>query len=601
MYSGILTRNKKNKDIWNGVISNIYRRLFFVFLANEFIIVISAFVDGVLVGEFYGKNALAAQSLVAPFWNITSLFAFLVVGFRIQCSSAFGNGNLNKAKKLFSQTLLVMIVISTIFMFVCYTYSDNLALFMGAKGNLENIHSDAAEYLRGLSFATIPYMINPLLISLLSLTGDQKRTVFAISICAVLNIIFDITAITLNMGIFGIGLASSIACFCVTLILLTHFLSKHKTIPLRLSIVSKEMICVVSSGINSIVKKVCAVSTSLFLNYLILFCGSVDVMAALSIRSQSGMLAGFIISASGDLVLLISGTFHGEKNSEGCYSALKYSLKFILILSSVASVIMILLAPYLVYLFLPESGGESVYEIALRAVIILGISVPIHAVENTLSKFYQSGPNKRIPVLSNIFCQFLFYIISLLVLVLLFGDIGLWFSYIATDVISILFMICYARRINKRPLRSFKDIMALPKTFMVEKKDKIEEKIDDINQQKQLLVEVNDFCEQHNFPKEKSDSINICIKEATDNYFEHSHNPKKKTFMIVRVIIEKNMNVTINLKDNGSLFSPVDYHNEHSSDNSYENQGIYKIMKYSSDVKYVNIYGINNLFIHIGQ
>ncbi|MBQ0097490.1 MAG: MATE family efflux transporter [Oscillospiraceae bacterium] len=601
MYLGILAKNKKNKDIWKGVISNIYSRLFIVFLANEFAIVVASFVDGVLVGEFLGENALAAQSLVSPFWNIASLFAFIVVGFRIQCSAAFGKGSLKEAKNLFSQTLFVMIILGTIFMFASYTYSDKLTVLMGAKDNLGNIHPEASEYLRGLSFATLPYMINPLLISLLSLTGDEKRTIVAIAICAVLNIILDIVALSLDMGIFGIGLASSVSYFCVTLILLTHFLSKHKMIPLRLSMVSKEMIGVASAGINSIVKKICAVTTSLFLNYLILFFGSVDVMAALSIRSQSGMLAGFIIAASGDLVLLISGAFHGEKNSEGCYSALKYSLKFILILSSIASIIMILLSPFLVYLFLPESKGESVYEVALRAVIILGISVPIHAIENTLSKFYQSGPNKRIPMLSNIFCQFLFFIISLLTLVWLFGDIGLWFAYIATDVFSILFMICYAMRINKRPLRSFKDIMALPKSFIVEKEDIIEEKIDNIDQQKQLFEQVNDFCKQHNFSKEKSDSINICIKEATENYFEHSHKPKKKAFLIVRIIAEKNKNVTITLKDNGRLFDPVDYHNQHSSDKSYENHGIYKIMKYSSDVNYVNIYGINNLFIHINK
>lgn len=109
---------------------------------------LQSIVDGIIVGNMVGADALAGVSLVVPAYTILTAVAIIIgVGSQAQMSIGMGQGNYVKTKNAFKTGLLSIAVFAALFCLAINLFASPIARFLGAEGDL---FTYATDYIRGI-------------------------------------------------------------------------------------------------------------------------------------------------------------------------------------------------------------------------------------------------------------------------------------------------------------------------------------------------------------------------------------------------------------------------------------------------------------------
>lgn len=168
-------------------------------------------VDSVVVGNFVGKEALAAvgNSFIVMLL-LVSVFTGIGIGASILIAQFFGSGQKEKLQSTVDTLYIAMVVgaaVITVSGIVCAR--PFLNLMNTPQGDTMEM---SALYLKTMfagTFVSFGYNINN---AILQGVGDSKSSLLFLSIATVINIVLDLIFVTVfDMGIFGVALATLIA------------------------------------------------------------------------------------------------------------------------------------------------------------------------------------------------------------------------------------------------------------------------------------------------------------------------------------------------------------------------------------------------------
>ena len=168
-------------------------------------------VDSVVVGNFVGKEALAAvgNSFIVMLL-LVSVFTGIGIGASILIAQFFGSGQKEKLQSTVDTLYIAMVVgaaVITVSGIVCAR--PFLNLMNTPQGDTIEM---SALYLKTMfagTFVSFGYNINN---AILQGVGDSKSSLLFLSIATVINIVLDLIFVTVfDMGIFGVALATLIA------------------------------------------------------------------------------------------------------------------------------------------------------------------------------------------------------------------------------------------------------------------------------------------------------------------------------------------------------------------------------------------------------
>lgn len=168
-------------------------------------------VDSVVVGNFVGKEALAAvgNSFIVMLL-LVSVFTGIGIGASILIAQFFGSGQKEKLQSTVDTLYIAMVVgaaVITVSGIVCAR--PFLNLMNTPQGDTMEM---SALYLKTMfagTFVSFGYNINN---AILQGVGDSKSSLLFLSIATVINIVLDLVFVTVfDMGIFGVALATLIA------------------------------------------------------------------------------------------------------------------------------------------------------------------------------------------------------------------------------------------------------------------------------------------------------------------------------------------------------------------------------------------------------
>ena len=166
--------------------------------------------DAMIVGNFVGKNALAAVTICGFISQlIVSFFNGMSVGSNVVVSKAFGRGDKSElrlnVRTAFSFSVITGAVLSMVGILLA-------PVFLRIAGTSEELFLDALQYLRiylaGVMF-TVIYNSGA---GILRAIGQADRPFWILLFTCVLNLVLDLLFVcTFRMGIFGAGLATVIS------------------------------------------------------------------------------------------------------------------------------------------------------------------------------------------------------------------------------------------------------------------------------------------------------------------------------------------------------------------------------------------------------
>lgn len=304
-------------------------------------------IDGVVSGHILGSNALAAVSIMFPLVSLCTFISNLITsGCSNLCARIKGNGNFEKARKLFSLGFFTVIALGLTETILFYFIKD---FYFNYFTTTKEIEALARTYYHFYIFVP-PFMaMTTFLDEMVSSDGDDMLSYAGYLVSFGVNVGLSIV-LSKTIGIGGLSLATMISYICYLIVVSIHFLKKNNTYKIRFYFSLKSLLDFMLLSVKSNISGLCMfMASTAFTKSILLFLGS-DYLIANTVLCA--MLEVYeMVNGPSEAAEYLIATYEGEKNSEGIKILFKEALVFCLLGGIAVSLILLLLPNIVLILY----------------------------------------------------------------------------------------------------------------------------------------------------------------------------------------------------------------------------------------------------------
>ena len=430
-------------DYVNTPLGKLYKRLLPSAIGSMLTSTVASFIDVIILSHFLGPGMLAVVGFCMPIYMFVNTIGMLVVsGASTLYAQYLGEGNKEEAMKFFSVAVVHLVISGAIFTVVGLLFTGPIVKLLGANAAVE---ADTAEYAHVLFFFMIPLMIYLLLLFFVRIDNDPNRVLVATISCAVVNLILDVLFVgPLKMGVKGAALATCIAYTVGTLVNLTHFLSKKNTLKFIKDCMKGRSIRVWRVGMPLAASQLgMTISTQIF-NNTVVRVGNENYVSVYSVITQLAMTSMAIYDGIGQAAQPILAAACGAGKKERIRQAFMYGLRLELIGTAILAVLYFLAANPISALFSITEG--ELLSLSLSGIRIYAFSVPMIGVNSIIMYYFQAQEKSIRALVISLLSGSVLLIVSLFILVALFREKGIWFSYVAAQGLALVISLVLIRQ-----------------------------------------------------------------------------------------------------------------------------------------------------------
>lgn len=183
-------------------------------------------VDSVIVGNFVGKEALAAVGASGPIINmLVGFFMGLATGASVVISQYYGAKDNRRLHDAVHTSMALTIVMGIILTIVGSLLSPLMVEWMGTPSD---VFDSATLYLKIYFYGVLGLLVYNMGSGILRAIGDAKRPLYFLIFSSLMNIVLDYTFVVyFKMGIAGVAWATLISQ-CVSAIMVLILLSRSQ-------------------------------------------------------------------------------------------------------------------------------------------------------------------------------------------------------------------------------------------------------------------------------------------------------------------------------------------------------------------------------------
>lgn len=593
---------QKQRSLFNksdSVLHKLFLDSFWVMLAAELSVIISKLVDGLMVSNFMEAEMFAAQNLVGPFFGLIGITSgLLATGAQVMVSKNIASGRFKEADQTFSLSLLFGLIIAGAVFVSCFLFGDLLTQFFGADPADYTLFEATKKYLMGLGVGAIPLTLNVILTPVLQINGDRNRVKFTMFLITGINIVCNALSIfVFDLGMFGIGLSTSIAEFCGMIVYLLHFRKRNIMCHIRMSSVRFRTIKgVLTVGLPKATYRICNTLRPLLINRWVMFLSTSFAVSAIGINNNIRDFFRIPETAVATTIMLIAGTFYGEQNKDALKKVVRISMTYNVLINGVLSLAFFVSAPYLVAIY--EEMGTETYSMALYALRWTSVGLIFYAVNEYFMNFMLgTGRHKYVHVFT-IFERFVYAVVCAFALGLIFGIKGVLASLSIAEMCFTLHVLIHVWVKNKKFPKKLEHFMLLPESFGPKSDMILDCSVSNMGEVIGISETVMDFCEKRGIDHRRSYYAALCTEEMASNIVQHGFVPDKHQSLMIRVVIS-NEDLILCFRDSCKLFNIREKFDSVDQKDVTRNVGIRLVMRMAKDVTYINTLKINTTIIKI--
>ena len=309
-------------------------------------------VDSIVVGNFVGKQALAAVGCTGPVINaLVSVFIGLSTGSTVVIAQYFGAKDFNKLSEAVHTTILVTLVTCVLLTAVGVLATPAMLRMMQTP---EDVFDQAAEYLRIFFWGITGVHLYNSCAGILRAVGDSTRPLYLLIFCTMTNTVLDILFTgVMGMGIAGAAWATVISQFLSAILVMRLLLrtdAAYKVVlsRLRLNLPILGKICLI--GIPSALQMGITSLSNIFVqSYVNRFAST--VLAGWTAYNRVDSFAMLPMMSLSTAITTFVGQNLGAGNAERAKRAVRYGIGMGLITMAVLLTPLMLFAPQLTRLF----------------------------------------------------------------------------------------------------------------------------------------------------------------------------------------------------------------------------------------------------------
>lgn len=568
----------------NTFISNTYKKALWPCMLTILSANINVIVDGILIGQKLGSNALAAINLCLPI----SLFlcvvgSFFSAGTSINSSKNIGKNQFVKANEYYKADIVLSFISSIIITILGCIFINQVCSFLCSD---VNVFAYVKEYalitILGSVFKIIVYA--PLWY--LRLDGKNKEITKMMTVLTVGNIILDLLFVfVLNLGVFGAGLANVLATMA-SLIVGVYYIRQNDSsfrFSFKIDIKSISIKRIALDGLPSSVNNLCSTIRFLIINSLFMSIGGAALVAVFTAVNGLFSVGECIILGIPQASTAMFGVYAGEKDYDSCKLIIKFEVIIGAILSASFVILSILLAPLLGRIY-------GLNDNLFMPVFFMAISIFPSLICSVLSSYYNvSGKNiiSIIVIISRLVVMTYLGIVCALVL-----NLNVFTFFIFAEVSTLVFIyiitFVYSKIIHKNV-----DQLLLIKHREILNGTVINFSVKNSNEEICKTCELlKDFCENNGLSINKSMKLQLAIEEALV-LISKVNNDEHMVFdgFDIRAFFYEDL-AGLRIRYDGLDFNPFS-----GQMNTSDYLGIKMIVDMLDDSTYCRTFGVNTLIL----
>ena len=445
---------QNNRGIVEGVIWKQLLIYFFPILLGTFFQQLYNTVDAVVVGNYLGKEALAAVG------GATGTIINLLVGFFVGLSSGatvvisqyFGSGDEEGVSRAV-HTSIALSLAGGIFLTFVGIFGARWALEM--MGTTADVIGGATDYMRIYFAGVIMNLLYNMSSGILRAIGDSRRPMIYLIICCLVNIVLDILFVGfMHMGVAGAAIAT-ISSQAVSAILTMRALMRTeecykfvlKKLRVDFPLLGRILRIGFPAGIQSMMYSISNLLIQANINAL-----GTDTMAA---WTACGKVDSIIWMVMGAFSVSVT-TFVGQNWGAGKVDRVKTSIRTGMVVELLSTLIMsgviLLTGQHLIRLFTQDEGVIAI------SLMIMHCNVPLYASFvpiDLLSGGMRGMGNSLAPMLIICFGVCIFRVVWLFTAVPLNNNIitivlSYPISWILTSIVMIIYYLHWSKKAGLR-------------------------------------------------------------------------------------------------------------------------------------------------------
>lgn len=406
-------------------------------------------VDGLFVSNLIGTEALSAVNLTAPAIGlITAVSGMLATGGSAVVMRKMGEKRIDEARQDFTLLILTNVAVGAVMMALGYALMDSLLEAMGLSPAVLKYCRD---YLSIYLIFTIPILLM-YNFSLYLIAADRpKLSLFCTVAGGVANMVLDYVFIALaDMGIRGAAAATGLGYSITALVGFFVFRRKDSMLHFQKPVFrGKTLFHASANGISELATSLVSGITTLLFNLAMLKYIGEDGVAAITIIMYVLMfVSALFIGYSYGVAPMIS-YYHGEQNREKLKRLVGFSIRFIVGVSILCTVVSILASVPLVSIF--TRPGSPVYALAVTGNRLCSIALLFVGLNVFASGMFTALSNGVVSAVLAFSRSFLFTAACIQLLPLLMGGItGVWLATPAAELLGVLMAVMLLLKYRKR-------------------------------------------------------------------------------------------------------------------------------------------------------
>lgn len=242
----------------------------------------ASIVDAIFLGNVIGPAGVAILNLSTPIGAlIFGAGTMLATGGCVTAGKLQGAGEHEQASSVFTGTLQLILLISTILCLISYLALDHLVLALGARGSLIPLLHD---YLSWMLLFSPGILLAYGLCVFARLDGNPNRASLALLLSSVAHVFLDwLFVVRWGWGVSGAAIATGLAYTSVVILLLPYFLNGRSTLRFTRRWSWAGMVRSIRNGTSEFANEISVGITTLVFNWILMSRLGPDGVAAYAI------------------------------------------------------------------------------------------------------------------------------------------------------------------------------------------------------------------------------------------------------------------------------------------------------------------------------
>jgi MATE efflux family protein len=393
-------------------------------------------VDGFFVSNYVGKTPFAALNLVMPVLMGVGTLGFMAgTGGSAVVSMTLGEGKKELANEYFSLIVYVTLAVSIVVGFICFALAPQIALALGADGELE---ADCVRYSRIL-FLSSPAFVMQYLFQSFFIAAEKPALSLKVNVIAGLtNAVLDyVLIVVFPLGLVGAALATAAGQLVGGIIPVIYFFRENGSL-LQLGKAKwhgKVIWQTVTNGSFELVTNISTSIVSILYNFQLMEAAGENGVAAYGIIMYVDIIfMTLYLGYSLGSAPIVS--FH---YGAGNHAELKNLCRKSLVIISACGVILLtasqILAGPLVKIF--ANYDQELLEMTTWGFRIYAIAFLVRGMNVWGSSFFTALNNGAVSAAISFLRTFAFQIVIVLILPKLIGITGVWLSIVLAEFLAL--------------------------------------------------------------------------------------------------------------------------------------------------------------------